>query len=1110
MFISYKKTVLLMSIFIPKITSSGGGGASEEQILIINNKNKVQDEEIINLGIANGTQDTRLTTIETVNSTQDTTLFNLETTNTAQTTKITALEVAPYFRYRDTAPVNQNPKDSYLDSLNNIYSNSDKGFPQQSSLPTYYTGTTHEVSTEVEFDTALLAAFDYDIIRITSAFSLSTTKTISKRLKITSTFNGLTLTSSATLNAFNITVGEVFFDTVGLANNNAGSSANILNFTNTSATKNFVHNCILSTNEFAISSNNMDIQITNNSFRFNGLADSHRYIILTGGLGNVFISNNEFWGNSGFSTQCININNSVASAFLNGNLIIRNNTSQVNAVQRLLMVDIPMSGSNYSIYASNNVIDCTSGFMIFYNLPLSGIKQIYVINNTENNTQASNISKGLIGIDSPSNSVIDFTTLIYSANNTVGLLRADYADLGNILAVQPRVVGYAYAKFNVGTQRYDLIVPFVSNITSALKSKVDSATALNEVSTLVARDSVGKSAFSSVQTDNVESISSSLNIGGSTGTSTVNLGCGSGVQTVNIGTVGGGVTTINIGGSGDTVSVAGTLTTVNTTNLDVVDKLIRLNKGNGASSGFGSGIELEENNVATGYIKTSNDRNSWLCKAPNGTEFTLGQSVGEPLAIPNTLVGRDATGSSAFNYITTKLPDDSQATYGANAISSNTSQFQIISAPTTNVLSEVNLTFSDDSNIRGLQIANKRSSCNLRFSSTSTELGVEYTKTGRIRLETNESQKFGADNTTEFHFMDNNGSKTFRLGNVRSRIEGFLYTNAIISQTLYVNDKLIKLNRANGANTGFGSGIEIEENNIATGYIKTSVDGSTWVCKAPNGTEFTLGGGGSGDTTATPLSLAQRDSSSRLVASSFIGNAINSTAGNTCSVVGNCNDGTAQMIAEVNNSQGRYGIQVKNNTGNVSDIQLSGADGAIGILRYERRSGFKQNENNASEWLLGQGAQIALYAGVTQCGVTSPFRCPSLNVGGIDRTPTDYSVSGTWTGPRTSAFTILRFQKIGDTVFYAFPPIGQTNANNTQDFFVFSTLAHPDITPSATAGRCLNMCSVWNSNQPWSIGFVAMLSSREITVQMANGGIWYSGQSSGWSTTLTGCFRLAV
>jgi hypothetical protein len=92
--------------------------------------------------------------------------------------------------------------------------------------------------------------------------------------------------------------------------------------------------------------------------------------------------------------------------------------------------------------------------------------------------------------------------------------------------------------------------------------------------------------------------SSILNIGTTTNTSTINIGTGAGVQTVHIGT-GSGQTEINIGASTDNVNitgnltVAGTTTTVNSTNLDVADKSITLNKGGTTGFAEGAGLLVE-------------------------------------------------------------------------------------------------------------------------------------------------------------------------------------------------------------------------------------------------------------------------------------------------------------------------------------------------------------------------------------------------------------------------------------------------------------------------------------------------------------------------------------
>lgn len=65
------------------------------------------------------------------------------------------------------------------------------------------------------------------------------------------------------------------------------------------------------------------------------------------------------------------------------------------------------------------------------------------------------------------------------------------------------------------------------------------------------------------------------------------------------------------------LTVNGTTTTISTTELLVEDKLITLNDGGAAASGGGSGFEIEEDGSATGYVKTSSDRNKFEFKVPN-------------------------------------------------------------------------------------------------------------------------------------------------------------------------------------------------------------------------------------------------------------------------------------------------------------------------------------------------------------------------------------------------------------------------------------------------------------------------------------------------------------
>jgi hypothetical protein len=72
------------------------------------------------------------------------------------------------------------------------------------------------------------------------------------------------------------------------------------------------------------------------------------------------------------------------------------------------------------------------------------------------------------------------------------------------------------------------------------------------------------------------------------------------------------------------LTVQGTTTQVDTTNLNVKDKNILLNDGGGAASAAGAGIDIEENGSVTGYIRVNaSERAEFTMKAPDGSIFTL-------------------------------------------------------------------------------------------------------------------------------------------------------------------------------------------------------------------------------------------------------------------------------------------------------------------------------------------------------------------------------------------------------------------------------------------------------------------------------------------------------
>jgi len=133
-----------------------------------------------------------------------------------------------------------------------------------------------------------------------------------------------------------------------------------------------------------------------------------------------------------------------------------------------------------------------------------------------------------------------------------------------------------------------------------------------------------------VNTAKVESVGSTLTIAGQNSTSTLNIGTGSSVQSVNIGT-GSGSTTIVIGAAGDTVTLAGTVTNANSTNLNISDNYIALNVGGNLGSSTSSGLAIEAGTSGTypGYCKVNSDRKGWIMKGtdPAAVECEITQSL---------------------------------------------------------------------------------------------------------------------------------------------------------------------------------------------------------------------------------------------------------------------------------------------------------------------------------------------------------------------------------------------------------------------------------------------------------------------------------------------------
>lgn len=329
--------------------------------------------------------------------------------------------------------ISKSKGDVWMDGSNNLYGFQPpfKSEPQERVI--LYTFSDFNVGSEGEFIDALTAEIPPNTIRqltLTANINFTNIKNINGNIKITSDATLRTITLSSAGNIINFTGNLQIVDRIGFTNVNTGSNANCLGFSSTTASNNYVTNCIFTTNEFAITSSNAQIQITDNTFLFTGAGDSHRYIALYKNTGNTFISRNTFQGNPTFNTACVLIGVLGSSLWTNGNFIYKNNTTSA-PVQRLCISEASFGvNDNVKFWIHDNTIQSSSGFMIFYSLiPMTGVYSIVAYNNTETLGGTAVGSKGIIGLD-----YFSATTLpdrngppyITTFDNVQPALRADY------------------------------------------------------------------------------------------------------------------------------------------------------------------------------------------------------------------------------------------------------------------------------------------------------------------------------------------------------------------------------------------------------------------------------------------------------------------------------------------------------------------------------------------------------------------------------------------------------------------------------------------------------------------------------------------------------------
>ena len=308
--------------------------------------------------------------------------------------------------------------------------------PSTRSLPTY-SGTTYSCASQTDLVSNLAAASAGDILQITTNITLSSTFTINKSVKLTATSSTLKITfATANQAAIVISADNTFVSGITLEHTGTGSVDTCLNYSSTTASSNYIDSVIFRTNEFAVSTLNTQIQITNCDFSFTGTADSHRFIGLYKTTGTTIISNNVFSGNGATtpSTACVFVSTVTGSSFVGGQFVITNNNNTgKNVVQRLFICEIDLTGTGTNFWFTNNTFSTSSGFAIFYGTTtLQGINAIWAYNNVETYGGATAPGgKGIIAADSPSATTLPSATsapYLYISNNTAALLSATYAD----------------------------------------------------------------------------------------------------------------------------------------------------------------------------------------------------------------------------------------------------------------------------------------------------------------------------------------------------------------------------------------------------------------------------------------------------------------------------------------------------------------------------------------------------------------------------------------------------------------------------------------------------------------------------------------------------------
>jgi hypothetical protein len=243
----------------------------------------------------------------------------------------------------------------------------------------------------------------------------------------------------------------------------------------------------------------------------------------------------------------------------------------------------------------------------------------------------------------------NINNIVYGLTGNVGI---GVAHPSNKLDVSGQIGATAFtgASANFG---YAKIQSFTGTTVSStsLSATNGSFTSLTGTTVHMTNATFGAMTGTDMHVDHVESNSGTLSIASHDNiTHTVNIGVSNSIQTVNVGTVGLGVTTINLGGVGDTVNVAGNLVYVNSTVTEITNPYFIINEGNPLINN--SGIIVSKTGpggASTGAsILVDTSSSYWTTQVGTGPVVKLNQDIGTGASPYFTnLYASSVTGSSA-------------------------------------------------------------------------------------------------------------------------------------------------------------------------------------------------------------------------------------------------------------------------------------------------------------------------------------------------------------------------------------------------------------------------------------------------------------------------------